>query len=165
MILHTGGTAFPATFTRSKSSEEAICIALEVGIMPSWVPSEPIRRTSLSLISPLIWMSLLLILKHLHKICLNHSLKKESYPTFLNSENLMGYGFFMRKNLSAVPTVLQPYELFLQTSCKFSSANHKTFDKSFKLFLGKKESCAANCSHNIYISCLAHDINPWPNAS
>lgn len=65
MILHTGGCAFGAIFTRSRSFSIAISIASFADIMPSCAPSGPITLTSLSRTSSLISRSLLLIVHYL----------------------------------------------------------------------------------------------------
>ena len=64
MILHTGGFACGAILTRSSPASCALNMASFADMIPSWAPSAPIRRTSLSLICSLILK--LLIVLHLH---------------------------------------------------------------------------------------------------
>jgi hypothetical protein len=45
MIRATGGSAWDATSTRSRPLSNAYCFASDVDLIPSCVPSSPIRRT------------------------------------------------------------------------------------------------------------------------
>src|SRR5215204_4507776 len=53
MIRHTGGLAIGATSTRSRSRPRAIRNASGTGLIPNWLPSGPIRRTSRALMRSL----------------------------------------------------------------------------------------------------------------
>ena len=63
-LTFIGGFAFGAVFTRSSPASWALNIASLADMIPSWAPSAPIKRTSLSLICSLIIK--LLIVVHLH---------------------------------------------------------------------------------------------------
>ena len=88
MILQTGGWAWGAIFTRSRSCWTARSSASAELTIPSWLPSTPIRRTSLSLISSLIWCSLLLMTQHLQNYDkMKNGYRHRSVPALLHTVN------------------------------------------------------------------------------